>query len=169
MIVDKALTFDLTIGVDKRIPVDGDAQVQVPALVMPVCLMIQPTRVSSAAGVETTSHLAESLLTRAASLPSTSTTVTTLAAGLWELELSLASWFDFQNTVGLFLRNVIELSYQGFTITLVARLVAPGSFTDYQRLRLLLSSNAGIIHRVPATGVAQTLDSEMMVNAIRIL
>lgn len=169
MIVDQGLTFDLTIGTTKRIPQDGDAQVVVPPMVMPIALMIQPTRVASSAALQVSSHIAESLITRAASQATSPNTMTTLSPGLWELEMTLANWFDFQNVQGAFTRTTLELIYQGFTITLLSRFAAPGSFTDFQRLRLLLTSNADLVHRAPGTLALQTLDTEATLNAIRIL
>jgi hypothetical protein len=92
-----------------------------------------------------------------------------LPAGLWELELNLASWFDFTKAGGAVVSAGIYIIYLGVNTLLLARYAATGSFNDYNRLRLLLRQPAVIGTRLGVTAAGQNITITAIINAIRIL
>lgn len=169
MIIDSPLTFGLTVGVDKRIPAKGDAQVVVPSTVIPFALMTQPHNV-----IATTLNLANGsgindvflTLTAGASVNSN---IMVLPAGLYELEFSITAAMNFFATAGLLNGVLFQLIYQGNTINLVNLPAEQKTWIYYGRLRLLLQSSGTLRLTLDTNIAAQTTTAELMVNAIRIL
>lgn len=172
MIVDGPYTFDLTVGADRRIPDTNDAQTVIPPSVSPVVLGLKPTRFFNGfAGVTplTLSTLIQGDLSRL-NQAAISQLVCVLAPGLWELELTLATQFDYAGTVATF--NGADISIVdsgGRVVKLLTRLAAVGTFSDFDRRRILILDQCNVNLDVSITGAAQHLDARVCVNAIRIL
>jgi len=81
----------------------------------------------------------------------------------------LASWFNYDNPAGTFNRVQIDFFMNGLLVPSLSRFASPGSYTDYQRVRILIEQQCAMLHRVPITGAAENLSTSAMVNAIRIL
>jgi hypothetical protein len=100
----------------------------------------------------------------------TAVEISQLGLGLWELEVTLASWFNYSNVAAAFNRITLELFFPvGGGQILLTRFASPGSFTDYNRVRILIEQTAQVLIRVPATGVGESLDCSPSINAIKIL
>lgn len=169
MIVDSPIVSDMAIGVDRRIMQEGDSQLLLPASIQSVALAIRPTTT----GVLTNVVMQQSVFAEAALLLNNSAPATgnlfTLGAGLWELEMTLASKFDFSSAVGTLVSSDIAIVYRGAGRRLLSRLAEIGSYTDYNRMRLLLDTQAVIQVRGGITALAEHMDLLAIVNAIRIL
>jgi len=170
VIIDGPITFDLTMGADRRIPQDGDAQTQVPPIVNPVVLALKPTKFSNGGqSVISSSTLIDLSLVRN-NQAAVNQPIHTLVPGLWELECSLTTQFDYAGAVGTLNGVAIMLrSVTGTQCRILQRLAAIGTFVDYNRLRLLLVENVILSLDVGITGVGDHQDSRASINAIRIL
>ena len=172
MIVDGVNVMDLALGADRRIVEDGDAQLVIPSTIIPVLLNARP---HSPAPTLATTVFQGSVLARDAETINgpaqgdTAFNLMLLDRGLWELEYSMASLFDFTTTPAGPSRNRLRITYQGITLDLLARYAQIGSFNDFGRSRLLLSSSAQISQVVGFTGAGQNDLVHCSVNAIRIL
>jgi len=172
MIIDGPNTIDLAVGTDRRIPEGGDAQLQIPPILLPVLLNLKPHNPSPTA---TTSVFEGSALLRdvqTANPPSTGATAANLMlldAGVWELEMTMSSWFDYGGTAPAVVGAQLRISYQAVVINLMLRFAAVGSFIDYNRVRLLLVSAGQISQVAGATGVGQNNAVLCTINAIKIL
>lgn len=168
MVIDSPLTFGLTVGADRRIPQEGDSQVIVPALVLPIALMAQPhSALNSSASFQGSGIIdVTSTLTNGAGI---ATTFMTLAPGLWELEINMASVFNFVGSVGTMNGAKTQLLYQTILNDLATLTAQIGSQSIYVRWRLLLVSVATLIHALDTNTVGQTTTSSTTVSAIRIL
>lgn len=169
MIVDTANNVALAQGQLRRIIENGDAQVTVPSVILPVLLQLQPTQVISDSAVVLQQSGIGGVMGTRTNQAAGSFGIMTVPPGLWEFEISLSSWFNFANVAGAFTGASIVLVYQGFTMRLLERLATAGSFTDYNRLRMLLESQALVQMFIDATGPGQSVDGVAVVNAIRIL
>jgi len=172
MIVDSPVNFGLTLGQDRRIPQDDDAQVIIPASILPVVLALQTHKSDDAivpTAAQSVSVIAGTTLTQAPSAAEAQSDIIILAPGLWELELTLSSWFNFTPAAPATRGASIVMLYQATTMFLLDRWTQSGSFTDFNRLRFLLSSQAIVSLIAGATGAAQNNSSRAIVNAIRIL
>lgn len=170
MIVDAPITTDLTVGQDRRIPQDGDTQTIIPATVLPCVLSLKPMSPNPLASTPNLESAYRS--TSVAIAPSSAAAdvdIMTLAPGLYELELNMASWFDFTKTGAADSFCGIYLIYLNVNMLLLYRYATTGSFNDYNRLRLLLKAQGTIGRRNGATAVAQNITFTTMINAIRIL
>ena len=171
MIVDSQFTYDLTVGQDRRIPADNDAQTFIPAQVSPVVLALQPTVFDSTGGNPTYKNsviINKSFAQNNAG--AFSSDLITLAPGLWELEMTMATQFDFVGTVATLNGAAIRLiDTLATTVNVLKRIAAIGTFTDYNRIRVLLRSATKINAFVGITTVAQHADADICVNAIRII
>lgn len=170
MIIDYGGTIDLAVGTDRRTMEQGDAQVVIPNVVLPIVLNLRPTFIA----VNTTTKIEGSILltfqqTQLASVAGSTLNVQTLAKGLWELEMSLSSLYSYAVTVAANRSLQAILSYQGQTSTLMTRFPTIGSFVDLARFRLLLTSDATIQMIQPTTGVSETFIYHLNANCIRIL
>jgi hypothetical protein len=171
LIIDGPITYDLTVGSDRRIPQDGDAQIQVPPSVLPVVLALRKTTFKNSFGnaVPVSSLLVQADVSRVNQAALTQT-LTTLAVGLWELELTLATQFNYLSAVGTLNGAHIQLvDAVGTTIRLLSRFANVGTFTDFNRVRLLFDQQATLNLEANLTGVGQNLDARACVNCIRIL
>jgi len=172
VIVDGPITYDLTLGQERRISQESDAQTVVPPSVSPVVLAIRPTvlRTQPANPTEQGSSLFHFFIARLNQAAAT-TVLVTLPRGLWELELSQSCAFDYAAAFPLATLSGCEIQLAGSiaTVALLVRFPTIGAFVDYNRLRVLLQESMTINSFVPATGAAQNLAQKITVNCIRIL
>jgi len=167
--VDGPNVIDLALGADRRIPEEGDAQITIPSLIMPVLLQLKPTRfVQLAVTLQRDSALA-SLFDSRTNQAQISRDVINIDKGLWEFEISMATSCNFAYVANSDFGVSCDLAYAGFTIPLLKRFFSIGNFNDYNRLRLLLVEPAKIQSNISLTGVGQSADMRLTVNAIRIL
>lgn len=171
MIIDGPLTFDLTQGVERRIPQDGDAQTFVPAMVQPVALMIQPTVFINGGNPQIkTSHYMDQAVAVPPSTAAADSNLLILTPGLWELELALFTQFNYLSAVGtLNGASIIMIDSIGRRISVLLRIASIGTFTDYNRCRILVKSNVQIVLAMAVTAVAQNADARASINCIKVL
>lgn len=169
MIIDGPITFDLTVGADRRIPSFGDGQTLIPPSIQPVVLALRPHTTPALGEVVSDSFVQSFLITRT-NQAGVSTLINTLRPGLWELELTLSSWMNFSETAGLFARIDVEYIFPNATQVGLSRFcLINSSFVDFQRNRILLIRPMSINLRLPLTGVGQSIDALVTINAIRII
>ena len=170
MILDYNGVIDLAVGLDRRIIQDGDAQLVVPAQIVPILLNIRPTVISVDSNViQQGSAFADVGGNQAASTLSRSLDMLNLPKGLYELELTLATKFDFAQVVNLNNPVAIRIAYQSGFARMLCRYPAIGVFNDSAKYRMLFSSPATIQLLFPDTAVAQNIDARAFINAIRVL
>jgi len=172
MIIDGPNTIDLAIGTDRRIIEPSDAQLSLPPTLVPVLLNARP---HSPAPTNVTTVFQGSALSRDTSInqaPSsgaTSVNVMMLDKGLWELEITLTTLFDYTTTPAIGSAAEWRIFLAGVTMQLLRRMAFIGSFVDYNRVRLLLTSASQINLLAGATAAAQNSYTSGTVNAIKIL
>lgn len=169
MIIDGLTNINLAVGVDRRIIEDGDTQVAIPAAIFPTLLTLSPHNVAPTAIIvqnQSAIYEAQATLTNGVGV---SPAFATLSKGLYEFEMSMASAFNFVTAAGAFGGCAIAITYQGATTNLVKRIASVGSFVDYNRMRVLLISQATLSTTVSTNGIGQTTDMNVIVNVIRIL
>lgn len=169
MIVDSPNSFNVTIGAETRVPEEGDAQVVIPATILPVVLSLKPLQTT----ISTTDTLTQSNIYVASALSANAVSFQslfgTLGAGLWELEMSLITLFNFVPAPGSFIGAAILLNQNSVDKQMVRRFGSIGSFVDNQRMRILLRNKATLLIELGSTGVGQNIDSIAIVNAVRII
>ena len=169
MIIDGVNVLDLALGANRRIVQDGDTQLAIPSTILPVLLNIRRTQT----GIQTGTPQEQSVLSEANqatnNAATSSVSIMTLQGGLWELELILCSQFDFSNAFGSLVTADITLNYKGLARRLLSRIASIGTFTDYQRMRVLLEDNCQMNLRNGTTGAAEHMTTLAIVNAIRVL
>jgi len=169
VIIDGPNVLDLGIGAGRRIIQDGDSQLLIPPTLLPVLLNIKRTVIpASNAIVNDQSCLGEATVTANNSATFT-TNIIVLAAGLWELEMSLCTSFDYLTAAGAIGGADITLTYHAGSRRLLSRRASVGTFVDYNRMRLLLDEQTTVGIRHWLTAVGEHADSVTVINAIRIL
>lgn len=170
MIVDSPMNIALAIGQERRRIENGDAQLSIPPVILPVLLGLQPHTVAvSSSVVQNQSVLAKQQTVRVNQAAITQTIIT-LGKGLWELEMTLATQFNYLGAVGTLNGSHLQLLYPGPTaINLLERFAQIGTFTDYNRMRLLLTQDVTLQLVMDITGVGQNMDASCTINCIRIL
>ena len=172
MLLDQGVVYDLTLGSERRIPQDGDAQLTVPPTIIPVALALRPTVIKSQPPnpTENGSLLFQFFIARL-NQGAVTNTIATLPKGLWEFECVQSCAFDYAAAFPLTNASGCEIQLAGSlaTVALLSRFPTIGAFVDYNRLRVLLSEQATIQSSVPITGAAQNLAQKISVNCIRIL
>lgn len=171
MIVDSPVTSDLTLGQDKRIPEQADSQTVVPASVIPVVLALRPTNIpSGGVGVTIVDSGMFSLDISRTNQAAVTQALVTLAPGLWELEMTLATQFDYAGAVGTLNGADIEFSDSiGRTARVLSRFAQVGTFSDFNRVRILPRNPLNVNLTVSITAVGQHLDARVFLNCIRII
>lgn len=169
MIVTTPNTFNLTIGAPGRIPEESDAQVIVPGTIMPVAYSLRP----HIGGFQSAVELNESSMIETSN-SRTNQAATTIAfallgKGLWELECTLATVYNYVGTVAAFNGVALQITYGGQIRNTIKRLSAIGSFVDRNNLKLLLLGQATLSLDLPLTGAGQSLDTVLMINCVRVL
>lgn len=172
MILNRPLLYDLTQGDEARIPTADDATLILPPVLQPVVLALRSTVLLTQPPNPTLSGSAmfDFFQARVNGVATTSSMVT-LPKGLWELELSMATSFDYTPVPPLTNLSPVEiqLSNSLSTIVIVSRFPAIGSHQDFNRLRLLLLEPTSLNLFVPLTGVTDDLAVQLSCNCIRIL
>lgn len=171
MILDSQLVTEMTTGALRRSVGAEDSVLQIP----PGVLITAPATRRAQPSPSTTIPLTESFInynehTRT-NQAGQSQTLGILAPGAWELELMLASWFNFVNVAGAFAYTNLNLLFPVpvIGITLLAHYAAIGVQTTTIRLRFVLQDNVTLRLSSPTTGVGQSLDVTGFVNAIRLI
>jgi hypothetical protein len=170
MIIDSISNVGLAIGTDRRSLEQSDAQLSVPNIRLPVLLALETHQGTPGASIVTRqSYLFTQVISRT-NQAALSLGMGILGKGLWEMEMTLSSWFNFSTTVGANLGVELQLTYKNNTYDLLRRLALLNqTFTDFNRLRLLLEEDSQISVKAEITGVGQSLDAIATVNAIRVL
>lgn len=169
MILDTNVIFDLSVGNETRRPTEDDSRlVLVPSIqptlemqrahqVMPGSNNIMQTSFVGS-GVQSRTNQAANLLL-----------IAQLGAGLWKLHLSIATSFNWASAVGVFGGISIALGYQGGVINLLQRIASVGTFVDRAELQLLLRSTGTLNINTDITGVGQSTDGYLNINAVRVI
>jgi hypothetical protein len=170
MIVDSAINIGLAIGVDRRILNADDTQVQIPSIIMPTLPAMQPTQPFSGAAEILTASTIVSGSSTVTNQAQADTQIITVAKGLWELQFIVNGFFNYATAGGLVVGAALKWTYLGAPIrSFYQRFAAIGTFVDVFTLRYLFQSNAILTMTQGITGVGQTADLIVNLNAIRLL
>lgn len=171
MILDGPNTIDLAVGNDRRIVEEGDSQLSLPPVLIPVLLQsrVHNTRQAGSGTFQNSGVMVDVSINQAPSTAANNLALVTLVPGLWELEMTLTTLFDYTTTPTLASYSSIEMGYQGQTVPLVRRMAFIGSFVDYNRCRFLLNSQATLTMHVGTTIAAQNSFTSISLNMVRVL
>lgn len=177
MILDTPISYDITVGAERRTPTDQDTQTIVPPVLSPVALsarahLLIPQLTIAAQPQSVLTHFFSARVNQAAQ----SNAVAIMPKGLYEIEMTLATSFDYTAAPPLATLSGVEIQVQQFlptlgsVIALLTRFPTIGSFTDFNRVRLLIAvDQVQFVLFVPASGVAQNIAAKCSLNIIRIL
>jgi hypothetical protein len=168
MIIDGPNTVDLAVGTDRRLPQEGDAQLLVPPLLMPVLQNLKPHRITFAGTVRHSDSVLRSFFSHNGGGGNVTSTILTLSKGLYELEFSLASVFTADAPSGTDHSASIEAVYLGLPIPVLFRFARVGNYVDYNRMRFLAVDDFTIQNRIQAAA-GNDVTMRSVVNAIRVL
>lgn len=167
MIIDSPAVVDIAVGVDRRIMEAGDAQVMLkPEVDLEVPLMKATRTVRSTTTEQQESafvHLSQTRTNQAA----LTTTIMTLAKGLWTVQISLSTKFNWSVAAATLAGVKAEMVYSGDTNTLLIHWANTLSNHSQMEYSFLLIESAIIQLTTDVTGAAQTSDARCSVNAIR--
>ena len=171
MIVSTPIITTLAIGSDRRTVEKGDNEPVIPnSLLINIPSMHQTLIANLGTEVQRFSclNIVETTRTNQAALD---TTVMTLAAGLWEIYLSMTNAFNWAHVVGGGAGEVeISVTTMGNDLTLLSEFAAIGTKGSFSRLYRFLFLNTAVIHHfIALTGVGQTTDANATVNAVKLL
>lgn len=170
MILNSPIIYDLTLGQPQREPTSEDTVMLVPPVIQPVVASTFPHQENLNVSTPfTSSFVIDAAQNRAPAQGQLTTLIATLAPGLWELELILASWFDYNTAAGVGNFNSILITFFGNQRQLLPRIAAIGSFNDYNRVRILTRLDLPVSLRNADTLAAQNNSTRMSMNAIRLL
>lgn len=172
MIVDSPLITNLALGVDRRIPQDGDAQLVLPPTLNAVTEFLQPTLIDVSVAVLQFGSFVETntfVRTNAAALIST---LALLSKGLWRITYNCYWWWNYTGAVAgadfsaVRLKNTATgiLSEIAFSYPLID--TAQNQIVQHQ---YLLNDNATIELSMPLNGVGETLIVRIGLNCEKVL
>ena len=140
-------------------------------MVMPVTECLTPHQILPAgATIMETSFLNWQSLTRT-NQAQVSSVVSTLKAGLWDIEMLLCTQFNWLGTLALAFGAIAQFDFSGGALVQRAIVRPPtiGAFVDRTQQRILARENFTISITVGLTGVGQTTDVYLTLNAKKIL
>ncbi len=155
MIVDSPILADLALGADRVIPQEGDAAVQVPSIVMPVVTPLFRHDVANASTDKANTSKIAGQQGSFINVAIQTDNVIVLPKGLYTLEMNLACRGNFTTAVLAEMLEII-LTYQGFDMRLAALPVNTSTANLETKRTLLLSSEATLKVRTPATNAIAT-------------
>lgn len=167
MIIDTPTVVDVAVGVDRRIMQQGDAQILLKPEVELGVVMLKTTRsVRDSTIVQNESaflHLTQLRVNQAA----LTTPIMLLAKGLWTIEMTLTTKFNWAVAAGTLGGVKAEMVYSGDTNTLIMHVATIGMFTNQVIYNFLLNENATLQLTTDITSVGQNSDARVSVNAVR--
>lgn len=169
MILDTPIITELAGGAGRIIPQDGDAQIYVPPALQPVTEILRPHSVLLSLTVpQVLSFISETAVSRTNQAQATFT-MGLLGPGLWDLEITLATWFNFASVAAGFNHVTVQFVIGALTTRMLAQFAVIGAQTNRTKQRLLLRDNCTVQLNTTITGVGQSLDTLASLNAVRIL
>lgn len=171
MIIDNALIIQLAQGTDRRIPQQGDAQVNLPNTIYPSVEIMQTTRsLPSAATPIQESSITESQRVNNNQAASQDVLIT-FPPGLYILEVHISSICNLMSPLTVADTGVrITLDFGSSSVTLLGLYQALNSVQHFaMTYKVLLPVQAQLIHRVQVTPLGQTILSRASANVRRIL
>lgn len=169
MILDASTIINMGLGAEGRVIQGGDAQVTLIPNIIPTVQPIKPLNMIPGNGAV----MKESFITRGTvnvtNVAGGSTSIIILDKGLWEIELFLSAWYNYVTVGGLLFGAAVEFLSQGFQFPAVTQFAVVGTQTNYARFRLMLQAQMTIVHSFGLTGAGQTINSNLIVNGIRII
>jgi hypothetical protein len=174
VIIQSSHLTDITLGVDGRNIKAQDSNLEIPATILPTIEMLR-THIFS---VNDASQKNTSVMNRLQQSRTNQAALTTgmfnLQAGLWIINVVMATQFNWLATPGTFNGIGVELFLSpAAAIPLLRRIASVGCFVDSCRYRFLLNITAAQLGRIQVTtditGVGQTSDCDVSVSAERIV
>lgn len=167
MIIDSPTIVDMAVGVDRRVIESGDVQVFLKPevrLTIPILKTTRSVRDSSIVQNESAFlHVSQVRFNQAA----LTTPIMLLAKGLWTIQMTLTSKFDWAAAAGVLGGIKAEMVYSGDTNTLLFHIATIGLFVNQVTYTYLLNEQATLQLTTDITGAAQHSDARVTVNAIR--
>lgn len=171
MIIDGVNNLDLGIGAGRRIVEPGDSQQVVPNILLPILLGLRPHALTIVAtSIPDRSRIVSAYQSRT-NQAAISTVVLNLPPGLYELELGMALASNFTHAFATDADAILTLenSASGFQVFLIAVMASIGTISVSARYRILIHDACTVNMIIGLTGVGQSVDQRVTVNAIRIL
>lgn len=173
MIVETQSLTTIGVGASKTQTEPGDATLKIPNLILPVIEIVEPTQVSPLAQQVNTASFIRSAYASRNNVTSNQILFCTIGRGYWHLRFIWTHRFTWAapvtfNTNGNFVLLVSPIG--GISSSLATVLPAQsGSFTTRWENRILLRETAEIYIGVDATGAADFLETNLHINASKIL
>jgi hypothetical protein len=163
LIIDSPILLSLPLGVDRIVPQQGDAQVEIPSTITPVIDVMLPTDVvSNNAVVFNNSFVLQSEL-NLTGVGAGTTVLITLARGYYNLKINGWSSYYFA-AAGPLKSWWLTLDYQGFSIILISG----GGFTHNNEyfnceVPILLRGSATLTLRNPIIAAGELVHSVLSI------
>lgn len=167
MIIDSPTIVDVAVGVDRRIIEHGDVQIVLkPEVLLNIPLLKTTRTVRDSTITQNESaflHLTQARVNQAA----LTTPIMILSKGLWTVQMTLTSKFNWAAVAGVLGGIKGEMVYSGDTNTLIFHIATVGLFVNSVSYTYLLNDIATLQITTDITGVSQNSDARVTVNAIR--
>lgn len=169
MIIQSDLIIGLGIGQAQRLVEPTDTNVRLLAAVQPQVESILPVQFADSGTTRmVNSAVIDSEITRTNQAAS-DVIILTLGPGLWDIDINLAVYFNWAHVAAGIENADVYAELGNRSFTMISAYAAAGSQQINRRMRMLIRENLVIHHEVGITGVAQTTDSVVFINAIKIL
>lgn len=171
MIVDTTIVSDLSLGVARTVPQPGDAEITVPAILVPSITPIVGAMFAfpPATTPQRTSFISQIDNSRNNQAQAVVNFVN-LAKGHWDIDLQVSAWFNWV---------AIALAAEGYLIRFVypngsqpivlMRVPTIGGFVDTLNTRLLFNEDVQITVTVGTNGVGQFSEARVSIIARRLI
>jgi hypothetical protein len=171
MILNIASIPDLGLGVDSRQMESADSIVVVPSVITPIVPSAYPTAFAfSDPTIDGISSYSWSSFQTRTNQAATGIAINGLPKGYWELQWFISLWFNYTGAAGAADEVNIQLRYGGAPITTIYSMFAQiGQFTNAFKTRFLFRDDVAIDLNVPLTGVAESLNIRVCLNAQRLI
>lgn len=170
MIVDSDLILTSARGTERRVIEAGDTSLTIPPVLQATYLPILQTQAANTGTeVQRFSSMSGNEVSRT-NQAALDTTVLTLEKGLWRINFSCSSAFNWAHVVGTAVGEVeVYANFDSGVQTLYASFARIGTHDFQRELTILALANFEIHHSIGITGVGQTTDSMFQINASKIL
>jgi hypothetical protein len=171
MIVDTPSIIQVALGTDRRIPEQGDAQVNLPNTLLSTLQLMQITRELASSATPVTESVQTSSTRQNNNQAATADTLVTCPPGFYVIDANLAAISNLMSTLAAGDDGVrLLMEYGTTTFTIIDLYVAANAaYYASTSIQVLMPVQFTIVHRVMVTPVGQTIKSRAGVNIRRIL
>lgn len=173
MIVETNSLTTIAVGAAKAQTEAGDTSLKLPNLIMPVIELIEPTQIAGLSTQLMQTSFQRNLFTSRTNQATASISFCLLGRGLWELRFNWTERFSFAAPLTFNTNsNHVQITSPIGGISAILATFLPvqnGSFQQSWNSRVLLRENAEIFLAVEVTTAADFLDSNLTLNASKLL